>query len=69
MKKINILEASGIVGGNHGQCVNSFESNFIGDPQREICNAVKTCTTKSGSVRKTYTAVAVINCKPPGYRA
>lgn len=59
MKKINMSEASTVVGGTT-TCVNSFELNLVGD--NTVCNAVKTCTDKNGVVTKTFTAAAIINC-------
>ncbi|AVF34818.1 MULTISPECIES: DUF4762 family protein [Rahnella] len=63
MKKINMTEASTIVGGTT-TCVNSFELNLVGNAT--VCNAVKTCTDKNGVVTKTFTAAAIINCGSVG---
>jgi len=63
MKKINMSEASAVVGGTT-TCVNSFELNLVGD--QTVCNAVKTCTDKNGVVTKTFTAAAMMNCPSIG---
>ncbi|SFN24684.1 hypothetical protein SAMN05216516_104116 [Izhakiella capsodis] len=63
MKKINMSEASSVVGGIT-TCVNSFELNVVG--KYNICNAVKTCTDKNGDVTKEYTPAAIINCPSVG---
>lgn len=60
MKKINLSEASTIVGGTCNTCVNSFEMTLVGG--NTVCNAVKTCTDKCGVVTKTYSATNIANC-------
>lgn len=55
MKKINMNEASAIVGGTT-TCVNSFELNLVGDAT--VCNAVKTCTDKNGVVTRLRPLIA-----------
>lgn len=59
MKKINLSEASTIVGGCD-TCVNSFELTLVGG--KTVCSAVQTCTDKCGVVTKTYSATNIINC-------
>lgn len=63
MKKINMSEASAVIGGTT-TCVNSFELNMVGDVK--FCNAIKTCTDKHGVVTKSYTPAAIINCGSVG---
>ncbi|MBK4715092.1 MULTISPECIES: DUF4762 family protein [Tenebrionibacter/Tenebrionicola group] len=61
MKKINNLEASGIIGGTcNTNCVNSYMTLTIGAVTS--CKLVTTCTDKRGNLRQTFRDTNAMNC-------
>lgn len=64
MKKMNVTEASAIVGGTCETCVNTYELMTVNTA--EVCAAVKTCTDKNGVVTRTYQISDKANCPTLG---
>ena len=64
MKKLNIAEASIVIGGCCQTCTDSFEWATVGN--NDVCQAVTTCTDKNGVVTKTYKTAPASSCKAPG---
>jgi len=64
MKKINMTEASAIIGGTCETCVNTYELMSINGS--DVCAAVKTCTDKNGVVTRTYQVSDKANCPAVG---
>lgn len=64
MKKLNIAEASIVIGGCCQTCSDSFEWTTSGND--DVCKAVTTCTDKNGVVTKTYRTAPYSSCKVPG---
>lgn len=64
MKKINMTEASAIIGGTCETCVNTYELMTVNGSG--VCADVKTCTDKNGAVTRTYKISDKANCPDAG---
>lgn len=65
MKKLNIAEASVVIGGTCCKtCSDAFEWVIVGS--NDVCKSVTTCTDKNGVVTKTYKTAPASSCKMPG---
>lgn len=63
MKKLNIAEASAVIGGHCKTCSDSFE--WVTSGNNEVCKAVTTCIDKNGVVTKTYKTAPYSSCSVP----
>ncbi len=64
MKKMNMAEASTIIGGTCETCVNTYELMSVNGS--DMCAEVITCTDKNGVVNRTYKLSDKANCPAVG---
>ncbi|HCH38733.1 MAG TPA: DUF4762 domain-containing protein [Enterobacter sp.] len=64
MKKINMTEASAIIGGTCETCENTYELMIVNGS--DVCAAVTTCTDKNGVVTRSYKVSHKNNCPAIG---
>jgi hypothetical protein len=64
MKKLNIAEASVVIGGTCKTCSDSFD--WISEGGNEVCKSITSCVDKNGVVTKTYRTAPASSCKSTG---